>query len=102
VIQRRKITLVAAVTVLAILLLVVILGDNGLLGLYRQHAAYQMLCSDNAALSRENLQLYRTIDRLQNDPSYVENVARREMGMIRADELIFQFQTTGESEKPKK
>jgi cell division protein FtsB len=60
-----------------------------------------MLCSDNAALSRENLQLYRTIDRLQNDPSYVENVARREMGMIRADELIFQFQTTGESEKPK-
>jgi cell division protein FtsB len=101
VIRRPKIILFAAATALAIFLLVIIVGDNGLVELYRLRATHQALCSDNAGLSRENLQLYRTIDRLQNDPAYVENVARRELGMIRADEVIFQFKTSGGSEKPK-
>ena len=89
---RRKISLYAAVMALAVLLLVIILSDNGLVELSRLQAAHEALGAENARLSRENLQLYRAIDRLQNDPAFVESVARRELGMIRADELIFQFQ----------
>jgi len=37
--------------------------------------------------------MYRTIDRLQNDPAFLENVARQELGMIRSDELIFKFKS---------
>jgi cell division protein FtsB len=35
--------------------------------------------------------MYRSVDRLQNDPAFVENIARQELGMIRSDELIFKF-----------
>ncbi len=90
--QRRKIALMAALAALGLLLIFTIIGDDGILELARLHATHATLCAENAGLSRENLQLYRTIDRLQNDSTYVENVARRELGMIRADELIFQFQ----------
>ncbi|MBW2177339.1 MAG: septum formation initiator family protein, partial [Deltaproteobacteria bacterium] len=32
--------------------------------------------------------LYRTIKRLRNDPQYIESVARKELGMIKEDEVI--------------
>jgi cell division protein FtsB len=84
---------VGALVTLAVLLLVIILGDNGVVELDRLRETRRTLIEENAALTRENLHLYRTIDRLQNDPTFVENVARRELGMIRPDELIFQFKS---------
>jgi len=99
--RHRRITLTAALAALGLLLLIIVLGDNGVVELVRLHGTHKTLCAENAGLSRENLQLYRTVDRLQNDPAYVENVARRELGMIRTDELIFQFQTTGKTGGPK-
>jgi cell division protein FtsB len=41
------------------------------------------------SLKRQDPQL--RIDRLANDPAFVESVARRELGMVRPDELIFKF-----------
>jgi cell division protein FtsB len=72
-------------------LLVIVLGDNGYMELTRLRGTLQDLKHTQASLTQENLQLYRTIDRLKNDPVYVENVARRELGMIRSDEVIFTF-----------
>lgn len=74
-------------------LLVVLFGDNGLLELRKLDRTHQQLRKSNARLTQENLQMYRSVDRLQNDPAYVENIARQELGMIRSDELIFKFKT---------
>ena len=46
------------------------------------------LIEKNATLTQENLFLSREIDRLKNDPKYVENVVRKELGMIGKDEVI--------------
>jgi cell division protein FtsB len=73
------------------LLVVIILGDNGLVELNRLRHTHQDLLETNARLTQENVQLYRAIDRLQNDPVFVETIARRELGMIRPDEVIFKF-----------
>ena len=73
------------------LLVVIILGDNGLVELNRLRHTHQDLLEANARLTQENVQLYRAIDRLQNDPVFVETIARRELGMIRPDEVIFKF-----------
>ncbi len=75
------------------LLLVVLFGDNGLMEFRRLHNTHERLLKDNALLTKKNLQMYRSIDRLQNDPQYVENIARQELGMIRSNELIFKFKT---------
>lgn len=91
--RRQKNLVIAAVVAMLSLLLFIVFGDNGALDLYRLRSQHRHLVQTNAALVHENLQMYRTIDRLQNDPTYVENVARQELGMIRADELIFKFKT---------
>jgi cell division protein FtsB len=76
-------------------MLVVLFGDNGLLELNRKHNTHEGLMEQNARLTRENLRMYRTIDRLQNDPAFIESIARRELGMVRPDELIFKFKSNG-------
>ena len=42
-----------------------------------------------------NLSLYREIDRLKHDPKYIEDVVRRELGLIGKDEVIFKLKKNG-------
>jgi len=35
--------------------------------------------------------LTRTVDRLRNDPLYIEKLAREEMGMVREGETVLKF-----------
>ena len=98
-IKRQKITLAIVFFAMFILLLVVILGDKGWVELRRLQHTQQALIKGNALLTQENSKMYDTIDRLQNDPEYIENIARRELGMIRSNELIFTFNS--ESKAPK-
>jgi cell division protein FtsB len=41
-----------------------------------------------ADVTRMNLSMAREVDRLKYDLIFIESVARRELGMIRKDELI--------------
>lgn len=91
--HRHKIVIVIAAIAMLHMLLVVLFGDNGLMEVRRLNSTHERLLKDNALLTQKNLQMYRSIDRLQNDPDYVENIARRELGMIRSNELIFKFKT---------
>jgi cell division protein FtsB len=91
--HRQKIIMVVVLIAMSHFLLVVFFGDNGLLELHRKNAALQMLLQDNTRLTRENLKMYTAIDRLQNDATFVENIARQELGMVRSDELIFKFKS---------
>jgi cell division protein FtsB len=45
----------------------------------------------NHDLAKENGDLKRTISLLKDDLSYVEMVARNELGMVRKGTLVFQF-----------
>jgi cell division protein FtsB len=36
-------------------------------------------------------ELTRTVNRLRNDPAYVEKLAREEFGMVRPDETVLKF-----------
>jgi cell division protein FtsB len=45
----------------------------------------------NDRFRRDVEQLQRDVDGLRTDPATVERIARDELGMIRADEILFQF-----------
>ncbi|HJK94231.1 MAG TPA: septum formation initiator family protein [Polyangiaceae bacterium LLY-WYZ-15_(1-7)] len=45
----------------------------------------------NQRLEREVRALQREVEALESDPAAIERVARDELGMIRDDELVFQF-----------
>jgi cell division protein FtsB len=86
---RQKILLGFVIAALFSLLLFIIFGENGVVDLHMLKMERDSLLKRNAELSQENLSLYREIERLRNDPEYVENVARQELGVIGKDEVIF-------------
>ena len=45
----------------------------------------------NEELVHEIARLKSEIEALRADPSYVERIARDELGMVRAEEFVFQF-----------
>ena len=87
--SRQTIFLALTILLLSSLLLFIVFGDNGLIDLNRLKTERNNLFQKNEALEQENLSLYREIERLKNDPKYVENVARQELGVIGKDEVIF-------------
>ncbi len=40
------------------------------------------------------------IDKLRSDRRYIEGIARKELGMVRADEMVYQFPTRPAPVKP--
>ena len=72
-------------------------GENGLADLYRLKTERDILLKKNDELIRENLSLYREIERLKNDPEYVENVARNELGVIGKDEVVIKVKKGGKA-----
>jgi len=77
------------ILILFSLFLLIIFGDDGLVDFVLIKGERDRLVEKNEKLSRENLNMYREIDRLKNDPKFVENVVRQELGVIGKDELIF-------------
>jgi cell division protein FtsB len=70
----------------------VIFSDNGLADLKALQKERDSLVEKNEKLTRENLSLYREIDRLKNDPEYIENVARKELGFVGKGEIVFKIE----------
>jgi len=84
----QKWLIALAAVVLLNLSLVIVFGDNGLVELSRLRAQQRVLAGQNETFARENVSLYRTIERLKNDPIYIESVARNELGMIGKNDVI--------------
>ncbi len=68
-----------------------------LLALYRgadklqaARAELNQVVETNQRLDRENRALYRQVIRLRSDPRALEREARREMGMVGQDEVVYQ------------
>ena len=85
---KKNIMLVLAIMTMFLMLLFMVFGENSLTDLYQLKIKKDSLSKNNDALKKENLSLYREIERLKNDPEYVEDVARKELGVIGKDEVI--------------
>jgi cell division protein FtsB len=69
-----------------------ILEAEGLPRYRALRAELQQTRESNARLRREVIDLRRQVVRLHDDPEAIERIARDEIGMLRSDELVFQFQ----------
>jgi cell division protein FtsB len=68
-----------------------VLDEQGLPRYRHLSAELQDLRESNEELVREIATLKGEIDALRSDPNYVERIARDELGMVRAEEFVFQF-----------
>ncbi len=74
-------------------------GDNGVVDLIRRHQYRQQLQSQVDQLRRENEQLHREIEALKSDWRTIEAIARQKLGMVRPDEVVYQFPGADKGEK---
>lgn len=87
--QKRLFLTPAAIIVF--ILYFTVFGDRGLLRinhLYRDRDEMQRQCQE---LKGENEKLKREIAALQSDRRYLESIARRDFGLVRGNEVIYQF-----------
>ena len=54
----------------------------------------------NQELNRVNEEMYRKITRLKQDPIYLEEIARKEFGLVKPDEIIFFIDEGQKKEAP--
>lgn len=94
--SKQKILLSLSILIIFSLLLFIIFGDNGLVDLNLLKRERNMLIEKNAKITMDNFSLYREIDRLEDDSGYIEDVVRRELGLIAEDEVIFKLKNNGE------
>jgi cell division protein FtsB len=90
----QKLLIGVIVVAMINLLLVGVFSDNGLIELNHSGNERLEILEKNRRLADENLRLLRAIRRLKSDPAYVEEVARRELGMIGENQVILKLQST--------
>jgi len=71
-------------------------GRHGFIHLYRVGKERQACEQRIKKLIEENQALFDEIQRLRTDPGYVEQVARKELGLVREDEIIYRFKNDKE------
>ena len=86
--RRMYIIPILAVT---FILYFTIFGERGLLRIYHLNKEKQDVQLRLEAIKGENLKLVREVDALKNDRRYLESIARRDFGMVRKNEIIYQF-----------
>lgn len=79
---------------------VALFGDKGVLRLWKGYQQREELQVKVAQLREDNQRLRQEINALKNDPRTIESLARRKLGMVRPDELVYQF-TSPEKHSPK-
>jgi cell division protein FtsB len=87
--------------VAAVVAIDALVGDQGLLAMLRSRRQYDQLAADIARQHAENARLSEEARRLRDDPTAIEEVARRELGLIKRGEKVFIVKDLASPDKPK-
>ncbi|MGE5246154.1 MAG: FtsB family cell division protein [Betaproteobacteria bacterium] len=79
----------ALLFVSALIVVNTLVGDRGLLATLRAREEYDRLAASIAQERAENARLRDRARRLRDDPNAIEELARRELGLIRPGEKVF-------------
>ena len=76
-------------------------GDRGLMAMLRVRGQYNALAATLARERADNARLAEQARRLREDPTAIEEVARRELGLIKPGEKVFIIKDVGPPQAPK-
>jgi len=77
------------VLVAAVVVVDAIVGDKGLMAMLKARRQYRALELALGNATSENARLREEARRLRDDPAAIEEIARRELGLIRPGEKLF-------------
>lgn len=84
-------TYLIPVVCLAFILFFTVFGERGILRIYEIKQEKQRIDGTVDLLRTENDKLRSEIALLRNDRSYLERIARKELGLVKPNEVIYQF-----------
>jgi cell division protein FtsB len=68
-----------------------IANERGFLAMWRMQSEVAALDHEVRKIEATNDDLLRTIERLRHDKGYIEKIAREELGLVRPEELVFEY-----------
>ncbi|MBI5826854.1 MAG: septum formation initiator family protein [Deltaproteobacteria bacterium] len=86
---KRRYVLAACILAIAAL---AVFGDKGLIDLYRLRKERDGILSHNADIAAENASLEKDIRLLKANRRYIKSIARKELGMIGRNEVVYRFE----------
>ncbi len=89
--QRKRLYRIIVVIICCALLWIIFAPGNGLYVLHQQKKHLAVLQEREKELLEDNQELAEDVERLQNDQEYLEKVAREEHGMLKDNEMVFDF-----------
>ena len=75
--------------VTAVLVIDAVVGEKGLLALVKARRDFEGVAAALAASRSDNMHLREEARRLREEPSAIEEIARRELGLIKPGEKLF-------------
>jgi cell division protein FtsB len=96
---RKKRFLVLFLLLFMILGLLTFFGEKGvfhLLGLKKELARIE---EENLKMEEENKQLKEEVRKLQQEKRYIEEIARKELGMVKEGEVLYQFESPSRTQE---
>ncbi len=88
--ERKRFWLIGLLVVLLVGLWV-LFSPRGLVRYYRLRGEIEAMRAEKEALTTSNKALAAEIAKLEKNPVYLEGVAREEYGLIRKNEMVFEF-----------
>jgi len=87
--------------VILFILFFTVFGERGLLRIYHLSKDKREMEKRVEELKAENDRLKREIQALQSDRRYLESIARRDFGLVRPNEIIYQFSSQEKADSDK-
>lgn len=85
-----------AIVLLLLVLAAALFGERGILRGVQANREKEALQAEVQRIEAVNLELRKEIEALRSDRRYIEGIARRELGLVKEDELVYQFPSAKE------
>ena len=87
----NKRVLVTVLMLVSVMIFFTFFGDKGLLQVYRLRRELKEIERVNMELRQENERMRAEIGNLRTNKKYIEELARRELGLVKKGEIVYQF-----------
>ncbi len=89
--QQKKVLRISFLLLFALLLALFFTPGKGLYFLRKQKKEVAEISAEKVELTKKNEELREELKRLHTDMRYLEEVARKQHGMLKKDEKVFDF-----------
>ncbi len=90
--ENNKRYLYLLLTFIIIMVFLTVFSDKGLVRIYQLSRERDNIRTNSRLLKAENENLKEEMQRLKTDNRYIEEIARKELGMVKPTDIIYQFE----------